>query len=141
MRLLLPFLVLFLAAMALCLSCAANRPAQAGQQLALGSGKVSWGPIETQGSASRLRGVQLQVERPHAAPQAWAFLITVFDDLDGDDLPSPREVLAVRQALGSQAGTTVFPSLRWPGRAVRPCARLSFQDGGNRLDRTVELSG
>ena len=49
------------------------------------------------------------------------------------------KVLAVRQALGSQAGKTVFPSLRWPGRAQRPLVRLSFQDGGNRLERTVAL--
>jgi len=120
-------------------SCASSQTGNAGQQLALGSGTVRWGSIELQASASRLRGVQLQVERSSSAPQAWAFLITVFDDLDGDELPSPREVLAVRQALGSQAGKTVFPSLRWPGRAQRPLARLSFQDGGNRLERTVAL--
>lgn len=139
MRLLIPRFVAILVLGASCLSCATHRVAQTDQQLALGSGTVRWGAIELHGSASRLRGVQLQVERPQAAPQAWAFLFTVFDDLDGDHLPSPREVLVVRQALGSQAGTTVFPSLRWSGRAVRPCVRLSFQDGGKRLDRTVVL--
>jgi hypothetical protein len=139
MRFLLPFHVAVLTMMALCPSCASSHSAQTAQQIALGSGTVRWGAIELQGTASRLRGVQLQVERPQAAPQAWAFLFTVFDDLDGNELPSPREVLVIRQALGNQGGKTVFPSLRWPGRAVRPRARLSFQDGGKRLETTVAL--
>lgn len=120
-------------------SCASHQHLSPEQEHVLGAGTVRWGAIETQDSASRLRGVQLEVERPPFEPKAWAFLFTVFDDLDGDELPSPREVLAVRQALGTQSGTTVFPSLRWPGRAVRPCARLSFRDGGVRLDHTVCL--
>jgi hypothetical protein len=123
----------------LCSSCALGQGLPAGQQQALGSGTVRWGDIDFQASASRLRGVHLHVERSDPAPQAWAFVFTVFDDLDGDELPSPREVLAVRQALGSQAGKTVFPSLRWSGKAVRPLARLRFQDGGTRHERTVAL--
>jgi hypothetical protein len=121
------------------LSCASGQQVARGHELSLGPSTVRWGSIELQASASRLRGVHLQVERSQAVPQAWAFLFTVFDDLDGDELPSPCEVLAVRQALGSQAGKTIFPSLRWSGRAVRPRARLSFQDGGTRLEHTVAL--
>jgi hypothetical protein len=139
MRFLRPSGVALILLAAICTSCASGRATFAGQELALGSGTVRWGAVEHKASASCLRGVRLQVARPQAAPQAWAFLFTVFDDLDGDELPSPREVLVVRQALGSQAGTTIFPSVRWSGRAVRPRARLSFRDGGERLEQTVAL--
>jgi hypothetical protein len=89
--------------------------------------------------ARGLHGVALQVDRQGLQPSAWTFDLLVFDDLDGDAMPSARERLANRQALGSRSGTIRFPGVRWAGAALRPCLRARFHDGQRLQEVTVPL--